>query len=210
MRSDQDRHTIFGELINQIPESAPCGRIYARGGLVEEEQLGFMHQRDPQRESLAPPGGEGTGQRGVMSLESHKFQGVLDAGFVLNSVHAAIKRQILQYGQVIIDREPLRHISGARAYVFTLFEGIEAEHGRLAVTGRDQAEQHPYRRRFARAVRAKIPHDFTRAYIKADVVHRDEITETAREIFDLDNWFHHESLPYLNVRKRWTPIRIER
>src|SRR5574341_2061624 len=140
-----------------------------------------MHQCDAQRESLAPTCGEGTRQRGLMPFEADQFKGPWEAGLVTNPIHAAIERQVFQYGQIIIDREFLRHISRARPHLFALFERVESQHGRFAITGFEQTEQHADRRRFSRTVWTEIPNDLTLMHFEVDVIDRDEIAEASRE-----------------------------
>ena len=154
-----------------------------------------MHERDAQRESLTPARRESPRQCGVMPAQADQFQRPRDAGFVGDPIDAAVKRQIFQHGQVIIDCKFLRHVSRARSHLFALFERVESQHGRVAVAGFEQSEQHADRRRLARSVRTEIADDFARAHFKVDVIHCDEFAEAPREIFNLDDRITHGSTP---------------
>ena len=60
MCGDEDRHAALGQLIDQIPEGATGRGVDSRGGLIQEEQLGLVDQRNAEREALTPAGGKGT------------------------------------------------------------------------------------------------------------------------------------------------------
>lgn len=51
-------HAIAAQRVDQLPHQYPGMGIHARGGLVEEHQLGTPDQRAGQRESLLLPAGE--------------------------------------------------------------------------------------------------------------------------------------------------------
>src|SRR5688500_6056229 len=104
-----------------------------------------MYQRDSQRKSLTPARRERTRQCIVMTREADQIQSSLDTSFISDPIHAAIECQVFQHGQIIINRELLRHISGTRAHVFTLPERIESQNSRFTVTWLEQAQQHSNR-----------------------------------------------------------------
>src|SRR5215213_5537143 len=131
-----------------------------------------------------------------MPNEPDQFQGPFDASLVCNSIDTAIKRQIFQHGQIIIDRKLLRHIPRARSYFFALFERVKSQNSRFAVARLKQPQQHADRCGLARTVWAQIADHFTLTYIEIYVIHRDKIAKAARKVFYIDNYFTHD----------WTPI----
>src|SRR5688500_10002719 len=99
-----------------------------------------MDQCDAQRESLPPARGKILCQRIAMLLETDQLEGIEDAVFVGDAIHAAVKGQILQSRQIIIDRKFLRHVSNTQTDFLTLLENVISKNCRLAFTGDQQAE----------------------------------------------------------------------
>src|SRR5688572_8633358 len=150
-----------------------------------------MNQRDAQSKSLTPASRESTSQCGVMPSKADQVKGSYKASFVTNPIHTAIKCQVFQHGQVIIDRELLGHISRACPHFFALFERVESQHGRLTVVWLEQTQQHTDGRRLARTVWTEISHHLALIHIEIDVIHCNEIAKPAREIFYLDDCVAH-------------------
>ncbi len=56
MRRDEDRHALIaGKVDQQFPKEVPGEGIDPRGGFVEDEDLGFMDDRDGQGQALSDP-----------------------------------------------------------------------------------------------------------------------------------------------------------
>ena len=138
MRSDENGHTVFGELIDQIPKCTTGSRVHTRCGFIEEEQPWFVNQSNAQRQSLSPAGREIPRQRMLMPGEPDQFQSLSDAGFIRDSINAAIKCQILKSCQIVIDRELLRHVPHPRADLFALANNVISQNRCFAFTWRKQ------------------------------------------------------------------------
>ena len=75
----------------------------------------------------------------------------------------AMNLQILVHGQVVPEREPLRHVAELGAHLLGIARHLVAEHAHAAGRGLEQPAEHPDRRRLARAVRAQEAVDAARA-----------------------------------------------
>ena len=187
VRGDEHGHAaIGGQLVNQVPEHAPSARIDAAGGLVEEQQLRLVQQRRRERDALAQSRRQSAGQHAQRLLELQprgEFRDPLFERVVRQPVHRAEEAQVLDDGEVGVERELLAHVAEPVLPLLGLLRRIEsAEAGDLAARRLQQSRQHADRRRLARSVRAEESEDLAARNVEADVVHRDETAEPARQI----------------------------
>ena len=94
--------------------------------------------------------------------------------------------EILVHGQVVPQREPLRHVAKLGAHLLGVAGHLVAEHAHGAGRRLEQPAEHPDRRRLARSVRAQEAVDARARDGQVDVVDRDELAETPREAARLD------------------------
>ena len=72
-----------------------------------------------------------------------------------------------------------------------LFHRVMAVHEDAPARGLQERREHLYRRRFARAVRAKEGEDFSFAHLERNVVHGRQLTKLLHEVLDSDHGAGH-------------------
>src|SRR5262249_9914527 len=74
VRRDENCHAAIGETVDHLPESAARQRIDTRGGFVEKEHAGFMHNRGAESNALFPAAGQTAGYEMASSFQSREGQ----------------------------------------------------------------------------------------------------------------------------------------
>ncbi len=97
-------------------------------------------------------------------------------------VDAAVERDVLAHGQVVVQREALAHVADAAPHVLGLGQHVEAGDARLPRGRGEQPDQHLDRRRLPRAVGAEEAEHLAGANVERDRVHGGEAAEAARQL----------------------------
>jgi hypothetical protein len=110
----------------------------------------------------------------------------LDEPLARQAVDARVEVEVLEDGEIVVEREPLAHIANLAADLLTLGGDVEPEHrGRAARRGQ-KAAQDADERRLAGAVRSQEAVDHAGAHGQADIVERHEVAEVALHAADHD------------------------
>ena len=193
VRGHEHRHAFLRHGVDEAPELAAADGIDAGGRFIQEDDLRLVDDGASQGEALLPAAGE-IGRECIFAPDQPGH--VQDVGLALaqllarKAVGLPVEADVLAGGEVVVEREELRHVADERLHRLGLRGGIVAEHARLAGRRFEQAEQHADGRRLARAVRSEPAVDFPRADVEAHVVHGGEAAELLAEIVDFDCVFH--------------------
>ena len=110
VRSDRLARGV--EVAEDLPEADAALRVEARGGLVEEEDGGVVQDRPRDHQALREPARERHhGRLGALG-EAELHQQLVGGGPRCGGAHAeeaAVKVQVLPYGQGAVERVGLRH-----------------------------------------------------------------------------------------------------
>ena len=161
-RGHEHRLALAVQPRDDPPELAAADRVHAGRRLVEQQQVGLVHQRGREHELLLHASREvlrlAVGELG----EAHALEQRLRALAPHVGGHGADGREELEVlgdGEVGIHREPLGHVADARRHLPRCRGHRLAEDERVAGVGREHRREHPDERRLAGAVGAEQPED---------------------------------------------------
>ena len=187
---DEDGHPVLpGQVHQQIPEAVARPRVHTGGGLIQDQQLRFVHHRHRQGQALAHPQGQGAG--GVVE---HVFQAKLpgQAGDALGDLcrrqvkQAGVQLEVLAHAQFAVEGEGLRHVADASAGGQVLRVQWLAEQRHRALGGGEQAGEHLHGGGLAAAVGAQEAEDLALGDGEADVPHGGEVAEFQGQVLRHD------------------------
>jgi hypothetical protein len=179
-RHEQGRARV-GELEEFFPEVAPRFGIDRAGRLVEEQQFGFVDDRAGEREALLLAAAHRAGELALAIGEMVLLDQFVDAPLRARArqrLHVGEEFEVLAHGQVLEQRELLRHVADARAQLLGLRGHRQPEHVDLPFARREQAAEHADRGRLAGTVRTEETVDIAARHREVDVVDSDERAET--------------------------------
>ena len=152
-RGDDDRQPLVAQPAEQVPELLPRDRVHAGGGLVEEQDLGPVHQRAAERELLLHAAGERAGAAVGELLELDpdrrdglprlRHRGVEERGE---------ERQVLRDAEVGIEREASGHVADPGPQVPQVLHHVASQHPGGAGVRQQQGHEDPEQRGLAGAV----------------------------------------------------------
>src|SRR5262249_27088504 len=119
VRRDENCHAAIGETVDHLPESAARQWIDTRGGFVEKEHAGFMHNRSAEGNALFPAAGQAAGHEMASAFQSREGQRpslLFEAVFQRHAINAGEKIEVFFNRQIVVQREFLRHVSDALPY----------------------------------------------------------------------------------------------
>ena len=131
-------------------------RVHAVGRLVEQQQIGIVHQRLRQLDALLHAGRIG------LDVAVARFSEADVVQHLVRALHGVGRRQAGQLGAIGDERDGrhagnlrvvLRHVADARADLERRHGDVEIEHADAAAVGLDEAEQRLEHRALAGAVR---------------------------------------------------------
>jgi hypothetical protein len=169
VRGQEHRAALVTERSHDLPERPSRGRIHARRRLVEEDDLGVVHERerDGQPLSLAP--GQVPGLRLALLAEVEEVD---QLGSRPPAPAEERREQVeeLGDGQPRVERRGLERDPDPVLDRVRVARGIDPEDARLAGIGRPEALQDLDRRRLPRPVGAEEPEDLAAADLEVDPV----------------------------------------
>ncbi len=163
MRVQEDRPALRRFFLQQVADLPPADRIDAVRRLVEQEDVGLVHERGGQAEPLRHPLGELLDPHIGPVGEADALEQPRDPRTEVrrgDARHPPEDRERLAGRQVPGETMPLREIPDP-APALRVGDG-DPEEGRIAGRGMRQAEEDLDRGRLARAVGAKKPEDLAR------------------------------------------------
>src|SRR5204862_742301 len=102
------------------------------------------------------------------------------------AVHPAEEADVLVHGQVLVERETLRHVADAALDAFRIAPHVGAAYDGGARGGPQQSAQHADGGGLAGTVAAEEAEDLAGAHVERHVIDGHEVAEALREIADLD------------------------
>ena len=181
----QDGRAGVGELEQALPEIAAALRIDGAGGLVEQQQLGRVQRRRRERQALLLAAAHGAGALLAQAFRGCRWRAAARCAPATSPVEAVQIRdelQVLVGGEVLPQRELLRHVAEPAADGLGVLHHREPEHFRVPIAGQQHAAQHAQRRGFARAVGAEEAVDAAGGNVEVDVIDRGLVAEFSREL----------------------------
>ena len=143
-----------------LPEIAPRLRVDACCRFIEQQQPGVMQQARGQREALLPAARESSGQLIATRRQSEFFERLIDdVATILHAEHARDEIEVFADGQIVPQREFLRHVADLPLDGRALAQHVEAKAGTATAVRRQQAAEHADRRCLAAAVGAEKTED---------------------------------------------------
>ena len=180
MSGDKDRDAISCQMVDQLPETAAVEGINPGGGLIKKNDRWLMQQGAAQSQPLPPTGGEFTGLGiATLSQSGHLNHPVSPLCQLLcrQPVDAAVKGDILCYGQVFIEGKFLAHVADIFLDQLGLGGNIKASHLAVTTAWFQNAAQHPDGSGFSSAVGTKETEYFPFWHRQADLVDGNKIAK---------------------------------
>src|SRR5215470_13315108 len=118
VRGDEESDAVTGEFEEQIPQLTARDRIDTCGRLVEEEEFRFVKHGAAERKALLPAAGKFSGKTSRVRTEAIELNDFVHAALQFvwrKAVDTAVKREIFENGQVVIETEILGHVADALA-----------------------------------------------------------------------------------------------
>ena len=195
MGRDQHRQPVGGARMDLVPELAPRFRIDPGRRLVEQQQLGLVHDAGCQRQPLLPAARQRPRHLPPPREEPEILQRVADMPARRpHAVEPGDKGQVLLDRQILVEREFLRHVADFALDLQRLGADVVAEHAALAAVGRQKPAHHPDRRCLSGPVRTQEPGDLAGGDIHRDMVDDGLVAERLHQAADLDR-IHRPACP---------------
>ena len=195
MRGQNHRLALLLQALQNFPNLAPCPGVETCCRLVEEHDLGVVHECNRNSKSLPQAPGEVLVLLFCLVLEVHEFDQPVDIGF-----HTAEKPRVILQGlsdSYPVERtEPLRENADAVDDVMLILRDIHSQ--KCYFTRRWSADciHNLYGSSLAGAVRAQQGEHLTFIDRERYVVNRQQISVALRQFVDFDyifSYFGHES-----------------
>ena len=177
VRGDEDGDAGARQLVDQPPELPARQRIDTAGRLVEEHDRRLVENGAAEREPLAPAGRERAGERALAAAKTGhvEHEGAPRGEPIrVEPVDAAEERDVLIDGQLLVEREALRHVADAALDALGIAVDVDAADERRPGRGPQQAAQHADGGGLAGAVAAEEAEDLAGADVERHVVDGDE------------------------------------
>ena len=190
VRAHEHGDAGVGEIVDMVPEFAACARIHARGGLVEEKQLGLVDEARGECEALLPAARERARELVLARGEAEALESLAQPALaVVDLVHARDEVQILLDGQVVVETELLRHVAHLALDELGVLRDVVAEHDAAPLVGREQPADHADGGGLAAAVGAKEAVDGALRNLHREMVDDGLLAEALGEALDINGVF---------------------
>ena len=188
MGRDQHGEAARREPVDLVPELAPGLRVDASGRLVEKEEPRLVHDAGGEREALLPAARQLPSELMAARGEAEIGEGLRDRlPARLEIVEAGDEEEILLDRQVLVEREPLRHVADLLLDAAALADDVIAEHGSLARVRSEKPADHADGRRLARAVGPEEADDLAGRDLERDVIDGDRLAEAFGQVRNVDD-----------------------
>ena len=181
---DEDRGAPLDQREERLPEVAAALGIDGAGGLVEEQQLGLVDRGGGQGQALSLAARERPGALAGLLLQAVLAQQLarpLLAAGSRQRMDLAHEVEVLEDGQILVEREALGHVADRAAQAFRLLGDAEPQHFDLALARCEQAAQHADGGGLARSVRSQEAVDLRARNREIHVVDGHELAEAPGE-----------------------------
>ena len=178
------------QLLDERAHGPQLVGIETDGGLIEDDQIGLVHQRVGQPDTLPIALGQLSDDALLDVLESALLDHPVDA------LPAATDPQALEPGaelevvadpHVDVQRVVLGHVADAAAHLVGLVEHVEPRDADGAARRRHERRQDAHGRRFAGAIRPEEPDHLPAAHREGNPIDRRASGVSLREVRDLDH-----------------------
>jgi len=185
--ADNDGRALQVNLGHQVPELAATHRVNAGRRFVEQEHARRVHQRGGEREFFLHPAGEMTREaraKFVKARESQQARDEFGARGARRAKQIGKKVQVLDDGQIGIERKALRHIADDFFDRFGIARRFDAVHQHAPQRGIQGGGDEAERCRLARAIGPNQAENFARVNLEREVVDGDGRGEAFGEMLD--------------------------
>jgi hypothetical protein len=174
VRGEQDRRPALAQAADVVPEVRAGLRIEPRRRLVEEHELGVVHEAEGDVEAAALAAGERLDEavaeiaqieRLAEALRTRAAVGARDA------VELGLRHELLVDLRGGVRPAVLGDVAELAAHADRIAPQIAARDGRLAGRRPEQRREHPLRRRLAGAVRAEQADELAGLHVEIDAAH---------------------------------------
>ncbi len=152
---EQQRRPSRDELVDDLPQLQPGPRVQTGGGFVQEQHGWLRHERTGEVEPAPHAAGVAL-DRTVPRLDQvelfEQLTCPLAAAFDAQMIEAADHFEILEAGEVFVDRGVLARGADARTQRACIGDDVESRYGGPALVRHEQGGEHPHRGRLAGAV----------------------------------------------------------
>ncbi len=178
----------LADLVERLGDVLDDGRLYALGGLVQQQHLGVGDQRARNGQLLLLPARE-VAALAPAHVPEHGEQGVDVVGHLARLRVLQARLYVLFHGQRGEDHAALGHVGNALGHApeALVLRDVLAGHGDLAALGGHDAHQAFEQRGLAHAVAAHDGHGFVLAALEADAVQRLALAIGHVQILDLQH-----------------------
>src|SRR5215469_7537330 len=180
MSGNENGRAGIGQSVDHGPEAASGQRVHTRRGFVEKEDAGFVHGGRAKSYALLPAAGKTARNLVLLALETGKFEHPAYLLFLFvfgDAVDAGKELKVLLNGQVVIQRELLRHVADLAADGHGTKPSVLA--GQLHGTGAGgkKPAQHLDRCGLAGAIGSEQAVDFSVTHLQRDAAYRSKLTK---------------------------------
>ena len=146
-------------------------RVQAGGRLVEEEQLGPVHQAERDVDAALLPAGQRLDEAAAQVRQVERLAQLLGAHLSLGALHAAqlgLHHQLLVDAGQRVGAAGLRDVAERLAHPHRILHQVAAADGGGAGGGQQEGGEHALGGRLAGAVGAEEPHDLALGDLEVD------------------------------------------
>ncbi|EPJ35721.1 putative Bacitracin transport ATP-binding protein BcrA [Streptomyces afghaniensis 772] len=188
MGGDEDRTALRGECLHQVAHPEDALGVEAVDRLVEQQHLRVAEQRGGDAQPLSHAEGEALGPLPGHVLEAHDPEHLVHP-FGRDARQLGQAQQVVAGGPAAVHGLGVQQGTDLTGGVGQLAIRVTADRhvpGRRVV----QAEDHPHRRRLARAVRSEEARDGPRPHLEGKVVHSGLVAVALRQADCFDHAPH--------------------
>ena len=201
VRRQEDRPARGGALAQEVLELVLHQRVEAAGGLVEDQQLGLVHERLDQADLLTVPLGQLLD--GPVQLSSKRSASTSRVAVASTPRTRASQSSWAAGGEPLVEGEVPRDVPDAAMHLDDVAVAVQAEDLGRAGGGPEVVEQHADGRGLARAVGAEEPEDLARLHLEVDIGDAPRTSRTSWSARRPDGWSRHGVI--LGSQPAWPP-----
>jgi hypothetical protein len=178
LRRQQHRRAVRDQMLDRRPERDSAARVDAGRRFVEEQDSRARDHRRGEVEAPAHPARVGAHQPPACIAELELVQQLarpLARFAAAEVVEAPDHLEVLEAGQVVVDRCVLAGEPDALANLARMAEHVDAGDARRALVGLEERGEDPHRRRLPGAIWPEQPEHDPPLHAEVDAVERDDL-----------------------------------